>query len=143
MAPKIGSARGSFRLGASPSYYSFLVSSHQFEGISPTYYLLRAIQQSIQPTTIIVYPSRTTSPSNSFRRMAASQSTFRHAGDRSGRCSMRGSCGKKSLFGKPLPCPTDELASEVCFSFTCNLQLDPPFMTGRCRPRTSSVSLWF
>jgi Niemann-Pick C1 protein len=29
-----------------------------------------------------------------------------------GRCSIRGSCGKKSLFGKPLPCPDNDLAEE-------------------------------
>jgi len=29
-----------------------------------------------------------------------------------GRCSIRGNCGKKSLFGKPLPCPDNGLAEE-------------------------------
>ncbi|KAI0687215.1 multidrug efflux transporter AcrB transmembrane domain-containing protein [Cytidiella melzeri] len=31
---------------------------------------------------------------------------------REGQCAMRGSCGPKGWFGKPLPCPTDEPASE-------------------------------
>lgn len=35
-----------------------------------------------------------------------------------GHCAMRGSCGPKSWFGKPLPCPTDEAASEVSRLFT-------------------------
>lgn len=33
---------------------------------------------------------------------------------REGYCAMRESCGPKVLFGKPLPCPSDEPASEVC-----------------------------
>ncbi|CAL1700898.1 unnamed protein product [Somion occarium] len=37
--------------------------------------------------------------------------TTRYA-DREGRCAMRDSCGKKSIIGKPLPCPTHEAASE-------------------------------
>ena len=33
---------------------------------------------------------------------------------REGRCAMRGSCGPKEIFGKPLPCPFDGPPSEVC-----------------------------
>lgn len=30
------------------------------------------------------------------------------------KCAMRGSCGKKGLFGKPLPCPYDGPPVDVC-----------------------------
>jgi hypothetical protein len=32
-----------------------------------------------------------------------------------GKCAMRGSCGKKGFFGKPLPCPYDGPPVEVHF----------------------------
>jgi hypothetical protein len=31
----------------------------------------------------------------------------------SGRCTMRGTCGSKGLFGAPIPCPDNGLAVEV------------------------------
>ncbi|CCL99443.1 uncharacterized protein FIBRA_01461 [Fibroporia radiculosa] len=37
-------------------------------------------------------------------------------GGREGYCSMRGSCGSKGWFGKPLPCPYDGPASDVSVS---------------------------
>jgi hypothetical protein len=33
--------------------------------------------------------------------------------DGEGKCVMRGSCGKKGFFGKPLPCPYDGPPQEV------------------------------
>lgn len=35
--------------------------------------------------------------------------------NRDGKCAMRGSCGKKGFFGKPLPCPYDGPPVEVYF----------------------------
>ena len=48
-----------------------------------------------------------TSPSNA----AANDGNWTTAHE-SGRCALRGQCGKKSLFGGELPCPNNGLAAE-------------------------------
>lgn len=59
-----------------------------------------------------------------------SQKMTSNTGD--GKCAMRGSCGKKGFFGKPLPCPYDGPPVEVHFFAitygTVSLFLNSPMM---------------
>jgi len=65
-------------------------------------------------TPVLLAPRRVTTDAPSPWHTFTMTSRYRYHPDRvDGRCAMRGSCGSKGLFGKPLPCPYDGPPYEV------------------------------
>jgi hypothetical protein len=61
--------------------------------------------------------------------------------DGESKCVMRGSCGKKGFFGKPLPCPYDGPPQEVRVAESFEIVLLTLFPLVGQQPVTST-SLW-
>ena len=77
---------------------------------SPTAFGRLPCGDAPQVTRVSAFTAGAPSPA----KLLKMSSQHRHHLDRlDGRCAMRGSCGSKGIFGKPLPCPYDGPSYEV------------------------------